>query len=290
MANRPTCFISYAHVDTDFVYDNIIPILENLDIDVWIAGEQVQFGYSLFDAIIEGIKKSDFVITLLNTRSTFVNLELGTALGNAKPVVAILKDYYELPSDLLHLNYIKYNDNNYQEFQLRLRKAVEAVSENVIDKGTFAYNQGAKIIGIKVGSDNNDYPNQLAFTYELISFIQQITYDPEINLIQSAKGSFKSLVSLDLKSWAELLEKVIFFIPELKKRKAERMKIEAEVEKTRAETRKIDTETNTQQATAFVDLLDRYRKLGIKIQIDDDLLITQNQDGQLTFKKPNQLE
>lgn len=289
MADRPTCFISYAHVDTDFIYDNIIPILENLNIDVWIAGEQVEYGYSLFDAIIEGIKKSDFIITLLNTRSTFVNLELGTALGNAKPVIAILKDNYELPSDLLHLNYIRYNDNNYQDFQLRLTKAVRTIADNVIDKGTFAYNQGTKILGIKAGN-GSDFPNQLAFTFEFISFIQRITYNPEISLIQSAKGSFKSLVSLDLKSWAELLEKIIFFIPELRKRKAERLKIEADVEKTRAETRKIDTETNIQQANAFVDLLERYQKLGIKIQIDDDLLITQSENGQLTFKKPDQIE
>ena len=289
MANRPTCFISYAHVDTDFVYANIIPILENLDIDVWIAGEQVEYGYSLFDAIIEGIKKSDFIITLLNIRSTFVNLELGTALGSAKPVIATLRDNYELPSDLLHLNYIRYNDNNYQDIQLRLTKAVRTVADNVIDKGTLAYNQGTKILGIKAGN-GGDFPNQLAFTFEFISFIQQVINNPEISLIQTAKGSFKSLVSLDLKSWAELLEKLLFFIPELKKRKAERLKIEADVEKTRVETRKIDIETNIQQANAFVDLLERYQKLGIRIQIDEDLLITQNENGQLTFKKPDRID
>ena len=289
MVNRPTCFISYAHVDTVFIYDNIIPILENLDVDVWIAGEKVEYGYSLFDAIIEGIKKSDFIITLLNTRSTFVNLELGTALGNAKPVIAILRENYELPSDLLHLNQIRYNGNNYQDFQLRLTKSVRTIADNVIDKGTFSYNRGTKILGIKAGN-GGDFTNQLAFTFELLSFIQQVIYNPEINLIQSSKGSFKSLVSLDLKSWAELLEKILFFIPELKRRKAERLKIEADVEKTRVETRKIDTETNIQQANAFVDLLERYQKLGIRIQIDDDLLITQNENGQLTFKKPDQID
>ncbi len=57
MADRPTCFISNAQVDTKFVYDNILPILDNLDIDICIAGEQVDFGYSLFDTIIEGIKE-----------------------------------------------------------------------------------------------------------------------------------------------------------------------------------------------------------------------------------------
>lgn len=291
MRNRPLAFISYAQVDNEFVYENIIPVLKELDIDIWVAGEQIKPGFSITETIVEGIKNADLVICLFNRRSTFVNLEIGAAIGNGKPILAIVNDTYnEFYADIRHLNYLRWSDNNLQEFPFLLKKTIEILTENVIDTGTFAFNKDKKIIGISVGSDNGDFQQELLFTSEFIDFIKQATNSPEIGLIQTTKGCLKSLISLDLKSWAELLEKIIFIIPELKKRKAERLKIGAEVEKIKAETNSINVETNIKQAEAFVDLIEKYQKLGISIQIDRELLITQNQNGQLTFKQPNQLD
>lgn len=44
-----------------------------------------------------------------------------------------------------------------------------------------------------------------------------------------------NLIEIDFKSWAELLEKIIFIIPELKKRKMERLRVEAEIDKIKIE-------------------------------------------------------
>ncbi|MEO7310718.1 MAG: toll/interleukin-1 receptor domain-containing protein [Chitinophagaceae bacterium] len=289
--NRPKCFISYAQVDTDFVYENIIPILERLQIDIWVAGEQIKQGYSIQETIIDGIRQSDLVICFLNRRSTFVNFEIGAALGNNKPVLAIVNEYeFDIPSDFRYLNYLSYNENNLRGFPERLRNSIEIISETVIDKATFAYNPNTKIIGISVGSDSNDFAGQLSFTSAFIDFIKYITDEPVINLLQTSKGSLKSLVSLDLKSWAELVEKIIFFIPELKKRKQDRLKVEADIRKTDAETNQINVNTKIRQAEAFLDIAERYQRLGFTIQIDDDLLILQSPNGQLTFKQPPRIE
>ena len=289
MADRPLCFISYAQVDTDFVYDNIIPILKEFSIDIWIAGEQIQAGYSIADTIIQGIRKCDLVICLLNRRSTYVNLEIGAAIGNGKSVLAILNEnYYELPADIKYLNYIRYNDNSMQQLSARLRYSIEALADTVIDKGAFAYNRDIKIIGIQAG--NSDFESQLSFTADLIDFIKGLTGKPTIQLLQTSKGSLKSLISIDLKSWAELLEKVIFFIPELRKRKLDNLKVEAEIEKTKVETNQIDIDTKIKQVEAFLNIAERYQKLGFKIQIDDDLLIKQNESGQIIFKQPPRIE
>ncbi|GHT61839.1 hypothetical protein FACS189451_04750 [Bacteroidia bacterium] len=43
------------------------------------------------------------------------------------------------------------------------------------------------------------------------------------------------MIEIDFKSWAELLEKIIFIIPELKKRKMERLRVEAEIDKIKIE-------------------------------------------------------
>lgn len=294
MARKPICFVSYAQVDSAFVYDNLIPALNNLDVDILIPGEQVDFEYTLFDAIVEGIKKADFVVTLVNPRSTYVNLEIGVALGNAKPIIAVTNGYYELPSELLNLKYIRFD--NYQDFLRVISFAVENVLDNVIDNATLAYNKRVKIIGIQVSSGNRNFPAELEFTLEIVDFIQQIIGDSRINFVQSSKGSLKSLISIDLKSWAELLEKIIFFIPELEKRKSERVKIEvemdkmrAETEKIKAETRQVDVETGIKQTEAFLNILEKGEKLGLKLQVDNDLLVTQNQNGQLIFKVPKQI-
>lgn len=289
--NRPKCFISYAQVDEDFVYDNIIYILKELEIDVWVAGEQIKPGFSIAETIIDGIRQSDIVICLFNRRSTFVNFEVGAALGNNKPVLAIIKEKeLDIPSDLRYLNYLAYGDMGLSSFSDKLRNWIKTFSETVIDKSTFAYNPGQKMIGVSVGSDNEDFADQLSFTSAFIDFIKYLTDNPEINLIQTSKGSLKSIVSLDLKSWAKLIEIFFFFIPELKKRKLDRLKVEADIRKTDAETNQININTKIRQAEAFLEIAERYQKLGFKIQIDNDLLVIQSKDGQLTFKQPPKIE
>jgi hypothetical protein len=290
-AYRPKCFISYAQVDVDFVYDNIRYIVKELGIDIWDEGERILPGATISESIVYGIKQSDIVIFLLDRRSSLINFEVGVALGNNKPVLAIIDEYkYDVPSNLRHLNYLAYRGDNLNTFRERLRTSINNILETVIDKAVFADNTDTKIIGISVGSDRDDFAGQLAFTSAFIDFIKYITDKPQIRLIQTSKGSLKSLISLDLKSWAELVEKILFFIPELKKRKLDRLKVEAEIRKSDAETNQINVNTKIKQAEAFLDIAERYQKLGFKIQIDNDLLILQSQDGQLTFKQPPRIE
>ncbi len=291
MKKNPLCFISYAQVDAHFVYDEILPILNELQINTWIAAENINPGDSFVETTIIGIKQSDVVICFMNKKSTYVNFEIGAAFGNNKPIIVIAHDPWEVYPFYNQVTYLRYG--NKENVQKKLRNIINNVLYNVIDKSNFTENKAKKILGIQVGFEESDFEMELRFTTELIELIKELTDQDTIELIQTGKGSLKSLVSLDLKSWAELLEKVIFFIPELKKKKADRLKVDAETEKTKAETektreetRQLHVETNIRQAEAFVNLLEKYQKLGIKIQVDNDLLITQNPNGQLEFKKP----
>jgi len=42
----------------------------------------------------------DFVIAFFNSRSNYVNFEVGAAIGQSKPVLAILNEKYPVPSDI----------------------------------------------------------------------------------------------------------------------------------------------------------------------------------------------
>lgn len=295
MKKNPLCFISYAQVDVQFVYDKILPILKDLQVNTWVASENIKPGDSFVETTIKGIKQADLVICFMNKKSTLVNFEIGAAFGNNKPIIAIANEPWEINPFTSQVTFLQYG--NADIFEKKLRNVVNNTIDSVIDKSNFTENKSKKILGIQVGLEDSDYEDELRFTTEFIELIKVWTDQKTIEVMQTGKGSFKSLISLDLKSWAALLEKIIFIIPELKKRKSERFKIDAETERTnaetertRAETRKLDTDTNIRQAEAFVDLLEKYQKLGIKIQVDNDLLITQNSNGQLMLKKPNQDE
>jgi nucleoside 2-deoxyribosyltransferase len=289
------CFLSYAHVDKEFVYKNILPLLERYNISVWLDINELSLGDSIVNQIVKGIREADIVISILNIKSTYVNLELGAALGTNKPIIALVNEsqWKELPSDLNAVYVLRYNENNFEKLRDELDKEIATLLEQVIDKATFQQelqSKESKIIGISVGDELDDFELELRFTLDFIEFIKQNNEQANISLLQPSRGSLKNLIKVDFKSWAELLEKIIFIIPELKKRKSERMKVDAEVEKIKAETLQINTETNIKQAETFVNLLEKYQKLGIKIQIDDDLLITQNSAGMLTFKEPKKLD
>jgi hypothetical protein len=291
MTKYPKVFLSYAHVDTEFVYANFIPLLRQLTINLWVAGEEIETGQSINEAISKGIQSSDLIICIYNKKSTFVNLEVGMAIGGNKPILVVINDNtLDIPNEIKQLNIIQFSESKLNEFVPLFMDTIRRMTEEVINKNIYTHNELSKIIGINVGFEKSDFEKELRFTLDFIQFIKSITKEPSINLVHSAKGSFKSLISIDLKSWAELVEKFLFFIPELKKKKLERLQIEADIEKTKAETKSINVKSNIEQAEAFVNLLDKYQSLGVKIQIDKNLLITQDENGQLTFSQPKTLD
>ena len=118
-----------------------------------------------------------------------------------------------------------------------------------------------------------------------------------MQLVQARKGSFSSFFSLDLRPWAELIEKIIFFIPEWKKRKLQNLQIQADIDKTIAEKEQIESTTRInerqaqiEQAGTMLDLLDRYKSLGIKVQFGEEILLSVDEHGFINVEKPERLE
>ena len=70
---------------------------------------------------------------------------------------------------------------------------------------------------------------------------------------------------------------------------AETHEIEARARKTYSEANKIDIETKIQQADAFLNLIEKGRAIGLKLQLDDDLLLLSGQ-GEIKIKQPETIE
>ena len=282
---RMQCFISYAHSDRETVRENIVPILEELRINCWLDENEISPGDNVLNLVFEGIKRADFILAYFNGHSSYVNFEIGSAIGQNKPVIMVLNDKHKYPLDIRNFHCIYYNKKNIQELRNNLQRAIHAIQENVIDKSDITLNRNKNLIGIKIGTISRDYKKELRITADLIDFLEDLSNNTSIRVVQTSKGSLKSLLSIDFESVTKLVEKIIFLIPELKKRKNENLKIEAEIRKIDAETENQMTETQIKQANALLDIIERSQKLGLKLQLAEDLLLL-NGDNILRIKEP----
>lgn len=296
MVSNLKCFLSYAHVDKEFVHHEISPILRDLGLDVWVDYERIPIGGSIQDAILKGIREAHLIVAVLNRRSTYVNFEVGAAIGQAKPTLAVLREQ-EIPSDLMGLSYLRWIDSYDEHFRHNFRHAIEVIAHNPIDKTIYKAAENERIVGISIGYGNTDIEKQLRFTVDILALLQEISGTRDIQLVQARKGSFTSFFSLDLRPWAELIEKVIFFIPEWKKRKLQNLQIQADIDKTIAEKEQIESTTKInerqaqiEQAGAMLDLFERYKALGVKVQFGEEVLLSIDENGLVNVEKPERLE
>lgn len=296
MARNLKCFLSYAHVDKEFVLGEVAPVLKELGLDVWMDYERIQIGSYIQDAIMKGIREAHLIVAVLNRRSTYVNFEIGAAMGQAKPTLAILREK-DVPSDLMGLSYLRWLDSYDERFRHNLRHSIEVITYNPIDETIYKAAESERIVGISIGQGNTDIEKQLRFTVDVLALLQEISGSRDLQLVQARKGSLSSFFSLDLRPWAELIEKVIFFIPEWKKKKLENIQIQADIDKTNAEREQIESETRInerhaqiEQAGAMLDLLERYKSLGVQIQFGQEVLLSVDESGLINVEKPERLK
>ncbi|HVE70114.1 MAG TPA: toll/interleukin-1 receptor domain-containing protein [Thermoanaerobaculia bacterium] len=91
-SNSLQVFISYSHNDAVWA-KSFAEALSKRGVDVWFDQFRVQPGESLRDALEDGLRSSDIVVTLIDSTSpSQPNLffELGAAIGMGKRVVAIV--------------------------------------------------------------------------------------------------------------------------------------------------------------------------------------------------------
>lgn len=104
---HPRVFLSYANVDKEFA-QRLAKDLRSLDIDVWMAEEQIQAGDSISRSIKDGLSSSQWMIVLISEnlpKSNYVNRELAWALADEQRrertfVIPALIEGDQLPQEL----------------------------------------------------------------------------------------------------------------------------------------------------------------------------------------------
>ena len=102
--NQRIVFISYSHVDTDFV-NRFASLLLNLDIQIWKDSKDIKVGGAILESVYEGMKNTSHfccIISLSSVKSTWVKEELSFAKhrrleGSDLAIVPVLIDEVEIP-------------------------------------------------------------------------------------------------------------------------------------------------------------------------------------------------
>ena len=92
----PKVYISYTRDDAEWVH-RFAEALSQQDIEVWLDDWQVSAGQPLREALEDGLRSSDAIVSVLtrgNAQNPNVFFELGVALGLGKPLIPIV------PADL----------------------------------------------------------------------------------------------------------------------------------------------------------------------------------------------
>ncbi len=111
MTTKRRVFISYSHDDSVWAR-KFAQILSNHGVDVWFDDFVVQPGENLREAIESGLRESDIVVALIDSKSSnrpALFFELGAAIGLGKRVVAIVpKDFdsSDLPQSIRLRRYL----------------------------------------------------------------------------------------------------------------------------------------------------------------------------------------
>ena len=111
MTAKRRVFISYAHDDSAWAR-RFAQALSSHDVEVWFDDFAIQPGENLREAIESGLRKSDIVVALINSKSSnrpALFFELGAAIGLGKKVIAIVPkefDSSELPQSIRLRRYL----------------------------------------------------------------------------------------------------------------------------------------------------------------------------------------
>jgi len=140
---KKTCFVLMPFNPKeifDTVYQQIKNIMLKLNIDC-IRADEIFGTRSIIEDIQEKINNSDFLLADLTDRNPNVFYEVGLSHAIFKPVILITQKSKDVPFDVKHLRYIRYEYSNdgLKKLELDLKKTINVVLEN-IDKDTRFFN------------------------------------------------------------------------------------------------------------------------------------------------------
>jgi hypothetical protein len=109
--------------DSDVVVNRLVDIIQAAGHTVTLPDEEPQLGRTIAEKIIEVIKQSDAVVIVVSKGSPNIYYELGIAFPLDKPLLLLVSDQLQVPSDLSGINYLRFNSRSLSDaFDFKIRQ------------------------------------------------------------------------------------------------------------------------------------------------------------------------
>lgn len=297
-------FLSYPYADSKarHIMKRLVPkILLDHQIEIRDATYSPLIGESIHDSIVAAIRRSDLIISDVSRTNANVSYELGIAHAWGIPSILITRDIDRLPFDTAsRYQVIAYgeefsDDRRFTEsFSVALRFLIEQPPSKLpkIYDRYLSRSNAVRIELFETGAPSITIFNLIAELTEAIGDIEDIG---DSRLEEIRVGSFGAWISANIEAVLSLVEKIIFFVPETRKKWQEGTKLKEEAAFIRSQTNKVDAETRSiedenhrKNVDKFLDVVERLGDHGkFRISFGDRLQIEAAPNAPLSLDKPD---
>lgn len=300
------CFISYAWSNrraSSVIREVIRPALAELG---WHHADpqDAVVGTAIYDFIVRSIRRSQLFICDLSRSNPNVLYELGLAHAWGIPTLVLSEAIDSVPFDISTKYQVLIYSDTPESHELLRGRLIEFLSRmeqqrpSLLAPSYRRYLDTRRAISIELFSPKLDAIRASTVLHEVLSILDKIEPLRGARLDEVRIGSFGAWVSSNLESITNLLEKIVFFIPEWRKKNAERVKIEAEARvllaqanKLNADAQEVRRDSGRRDAEALLDMIARSRNMGLtRVTIGNRLRIESDEEGRVTVGLPEERE
>jgi hypothetical protein len=295
LKNLTDCFVSYKLTTQNF------GIMENVVIPI-----VTEFGFKnvyshtfdekkSFDFTIGKLRYSKFFLCELTDFPKDVIYELGLAHAWGIPSLILTQDNKSVPIDLASkFPTIVYNtsENGIVDLKIQLRSHLRDYIESpktLLDPTIKRYIDTQKTISFEFFSKEINPVKAFKSISNILNLLDQIEKLDHMELVEIKSGSLGSWINVDFEAITSLVEKIVFIVPEWRKKDAEGKKILAEADITKAQEKQILDETNRKNIEFLLKIIKCVKDSGLsQLKIDSQLSIS-NKEGEveIEFLNPN---
>lgn len=299
MATSSRCFLAYPFGDRQsnrLIRDVVQPALaetgwESIDI------QSMDFSRSIYNSIATELRRADLVIADFSGGNANVIYEVGLAHGWGKPTIFLTRSLEVLPFDLGSLRVLPYAPETMQSGTVakaltNMLLEAQRAPVSLVDATLRRYVRPQTSVGIEIlGSAHLPLQN-LRRVNQIASALDSEDALSASLLAEVRLGSLGAWFSTNLASVTNLVEKVLFFVPEWRIKNAQRVKIEAEADlllaqadRHRTEASAMSRQANREDARMLLEIL---MEAGVpaRVSIGDQLRVEGLGDGTVVIGGP----
>jgi hypothetical protein len=296
------CFIAYPWKSRNaerMMQEVIYPVLNEKNWEM-VDPRYFQFGISIYDAIVKYIKFSNLFICDVTYSNPSVIYELGLAHAWGTPTIVLAENIESIPFDIASKYQILLYSKDIEQLRIikenfyKLLSSFEERTPSLLPPSYKRYIDLNRTISIEIFTNPSSAIEALQYTYKTLECLGRIEILKERSLDDVRIGSFGAWVSANIETIANLIEKIIFIVPEWKKKNAECLRIEAEsklllaqAEKESAEAEAIRKNIDRENADKLFELMQRGKSLGpARLTIGNKIRIESDEEGRVLIGPP----